>query len=310
MKRSYRSTALAAAVGLFFSATLHAQVVQHAETCNGCTAPQIQALLPNCDQGYRYVADFASDHLYLGCYRQKDIRPTAMPYLGAPGGQREYSYAQPSARNQNTFQAYQNLYAMGYQNSANARVSAYSDLTPSVRLGDDGYMNAYDTVRSTQNMDAVKTWLMSTTYTPSNTEGLNHQGVAEAGLSAYMAQLLNNVKTSVLSVDYQVNVTIVFHDRSAITMTFDNSNGIWKYVPGTARDAHGNLIPDSYEAVGGSAGGGEVYNFTNPNPGYDVTNFQQMLLLFNIHPSGGTTTVYECVTVEKQATCHFVTIQK
>jgi hypothetical protein len=35
-----------------------------------------------------------------------------------------------------------------------------------------------------------------------------------------------------------------------------------------------------------------------------------MLLLFNIHPSGGTTTVYECVTVEKQATCHFVTIQK
>lgn len=229
------------------------------------------------------------------------------PYAGIPR-QRNFVYSQPPPGSQNTFQAYQGVYALGYPNTANAKVSVQSGniLAPSVRLGDDGWMNAYDAVHSTQNMDDVKTWLMSTTYTPSNTEGLNHQGVADVALSAGMALLLNNIKTSTLSFNYQVNVTIVFHDKSSITLRFDNPNGIWKYVPGTARDAHGNLIPDSYESTGGN--NGSTYNFTNPNPGYDLTNFLNTLQLDNVQPQGSPTKVLACVTVDKVVTCHYVTI--
>lgn len=306
MKRSYRSTALAVAVGLFFSATLHAQVIQHAQTCNSCTTQQIQALLPNCNQGYGYVADFDADHLYLGCYKEKGIKPMAAPYLGAPT-QRSYVYGQPPASQANTFQAYQNVYAAnGHVLNANARVSVNADLTPSTRLGDDGYINAYDAVHSTQNMDTVRAWLLSTGFTPANTVGLAGSGTASPQLSAVIAELLNNIKTSVISFNYTVNVIVVFHDGSQMTFAFNSPNGRWEYVPGTARDAHGNLVPDSYESVGGNYG--TTYNFTNPNPSYDLTNFLNSLQLGNVQPQGSPSKVLACVTVNKVVTCHYVTV--
>lgn len=309
MKRSYRSTALAAAVGVFFSAPLCAQIVQRSQNCNSCSAQQVQSLLPSCNQGYGYVADFDADRLYLGCYKEKGVQPAATPYLlGAPR-QREYVYGQPPAREQNTFQAYQNVYALnGHVLHANAKVSVNADLTPSTRLGDDGYINAYDALHSTQNMDTVRAWLLSTDYTSANTVGLSDNGIAFPSLSAAISQLLNNIKTSVISFHYDVNVIVVFHDGSQMTFAFDSPNGRWEFVPGTARDAHGNLVPDSYESVGGSYG--TTYNFVNPHPGYDLSNFLNSLQLVNVQPQGSPTQILACVTVDKAVTCHYVTVQK
>lgn len=306
MKRIYRSTALVAGVGLFFSAALHAQVVQHALTCNGCTQQQVESLLPSCAVGYQYVADFDADRLYLGCYTTNGTRPAMRTDTSLPR-QRNYQWPQPPASEQNTFQAYQNVYAAnGHALDINARVSVNADLAPSTRLGDDGYINAYDALHSTQNMDTVKIWLMNTDYTPSNTEGFANNGTTSPQLSAVIAQLFNNIKTSVISFNYTVNLTVIFHDGSQMTFAFDNQNGRWEYVPGTARDAHDNLIPDSYTAIGGN--NGLTYDYNKTNPGYDLTNFLGTLQLDNVQPQGSPTKVIACVTVDGTVTCHYVTV--
>jgi hypothetical protein len=293
-------------VGLFFSTTLHAQLVQHGKTCNGCTARQIEALLPSCQLGYQYVGDFDSDHLYLGCYREKGIQPTATPYLGIPA-QKEYFYAQPSARDQNSFEAFQNVYALnGHSMTQTAQVSVNINLRPVESLGDDGYMNAYDVVGATQNKDAIKNWLYATVFATSNTKPIPF---VSPQLAAALTSFLNDIKTGIVSFEYSIAVVLVFHDGSQVTFHYDPHDGTWGYVPGSARDGHGNLIPDSYTAIGGS--GGQVYDFTSPYPGYDVYNFDQLLENYGVQPTGSTTTVLECVSVGgDQPSCHYVTVPR
>ncbi|HEX5960846.1 MAG TPA: hypothetical protein VFY97_06325 [Rhodanobacteraceae bacterium] len=307
MKRLYRSTALAAAAGLFFSASLHAQLMQYAATCNGCTASQVEALLPDCALGYQYVGDFDADRLYLGCYQVKGtqplVKPLVKPLLGLPG-ERHYVWRQPGASEQNTFEAYRNVYALnGHVMAANAQVSVNADLGPALSLGDDGYMNAYDVVSATQNKDAVKNWLFTTVYTTTNTM---YSPFVSPALASALVALLNDIKTGIMSFDFNINVTLVFHDGSQAAFHYDPHNLTWSYVPGSARDGHGNLIPDSYAAIGGS--GGQVYDFTNPHPGYDVYNFDALLQAYGIQPTGSTTTVLECVTVGGTPSCHYVTL--
>lgn len=303
MKHLYRGTALATAAGLFFSASLHAQLVQHGKTCNGCTESQIEALLPSCSLGYQYVGDFDSDHLYLGCYKEKNVQPTVTPYLGT-SGQREYAYAQPSARDQNSFEAFHNVYALnGHSMAQTASVSVNVSLRPVESLGDDGYMNAYDVVSATQNKDAVKNWFHTTMFATSNTTSIPFVPPA---LAAALASFLNDIRTGVLSFEYSLTVEFVFHDGSKVSSHYNPHDGILSYVPGQSQDGHGNLISDNYRAI--TNGWRNVYDFTNPHPGYDVYNFDTLLQDYGIQPTGSTTTVLECVAVEGKATCHYVTV--
>lgn len=281
-----------AVIAGIIAVSAHAGITVHAKDCTGCTAAQVEALLPNCEQGAIYVTDFDAERLYEGCYDISGVSRRSVPLagkvatqsLGVTNTTKKYHLVQPDAGAQNTFQAYLNVYKLnGHVKQASAKVYTHVDIQPVHPLGDDGYMNAYDTVRSSSNNDAVTNWLETTLYTSETVEGYGYWNVPSSpALDAAMAGLLNNMKAAFLTLDFNVKIIVIFHDGSERTYSPDKY-GDWKEVPGTAKDGHGNSIPDKADANSIANGSGsELYDFSSNGPSYDMNNFLTLMKLYGV----------------------------
>jgi len=298
MKHHRSSIGLAIAAGLFAAGAAQAGIVIQAKDCTGCTAAQIQALVPSCEQGERYITDFAAGRLYEGCYDISGLSPRAVPINGnglrpLTQGTKIYHWIQPPAYLQNSFQAYLDVYNLnGHVRAASAAVHVQVDIQPKINLGaDDGYMNAYDAVSATANNDVVLNWLESTLLTTQRVSAFPGSAPFSPAYAAALTTLLNSIKSSLLSVDFKVLITVVFHDGSTRQYTVDQY-GDWATVPKSARDAHGNPIPEKYDDV--ADGGNQTYGFGG-GPGYDQTNFVHTITLFGVPIQGDSGTTYGCV---------------
>lgn len=292
MKHSHSSVALAVAAGLF---SVAAQAGIHAVDCTGCTAAQVEALVPRCEQGVRYITDFAAARLYKGCYTLTGVEPRVVIHGGPTTlATKKYRWMQPSAATQNSFQTYLDVYNNnGHVRAQAARVYVRDDLTPKINLGgDDGYMNAYDAVRATANNDAVRNWLNSTILTSQRVAALPGKYPFSPALTTAIVTLLNSLDSSIISVDFNVKIEVVFHDGSTREYTVDKY-GEWAAVPDSARDAHGNPIPETYDDVANN-GGSQTYGFGGSGPDYDQGNFVHTITLFGIPIYGDTGATYGC----------------
>jgi hypothetical protein len=293
MKTYFCSPVAIAVAACFFSAAAQAGVAVNATDCSVCTAAQLEALVPNCEQGSRLISDFEAGRLYQGCYDIKGVQRRVVTRSGpVPMTSKIYHWTQPPAYMQNTFQAYLNVYNNnGHVRSQSATAYVHLDLVPKIHLGDDGYMNAYDAVYAPVNNDAVLDWLNTTTFTTSNTSAAPGHAPFSPALAAAVNQLMNAIKSAVVSFDYPLQITVVFHDGSMRTYKVDPS-GDWHEVPNAAKDGHGNPIPEKYDDV--ADGGKKTYGFGGGGPGYDQTNFVHTITGFGIAIQGDSGATYGC----------------
>jgi len=266
---------VAFAVGaLIFSA---AQAQLAVQDCTGCSTAQIEAKAVNCGQGYTYISDFASQNLYKVCFTW-DVNDEYRP----PKREKAYEWAQPESSYLKTFQAYEGVWLNnGHHMAVDATAYIHVDLKPKVSVGgDNGYLNAYDTVRAPANSQQVLDWLDSTNFTTQNVSGAPLPSPTSPALESVLVNWMNSVKTSLLSFQMTINITVVFNDGSKRTYTIAPS-GQWTTVPNTAQDSHGNPIPETSNAVAGN-GSSVTYGFGGAGANYDQNNLGTLIDLYNI----------------------------
>ena len=125
---------------------------------------------------------------------------------------------------------------------------------------DNGYINAFDTVVSTAFDDDI----LARINDPSH----------YAGFYAALLMLVEQLSIPIISFEkLSLVVVVTFNDHSKRTYKFDKGLHSFVAVPGTARDANGNDVPESKPPVG------RLYLF-NRDPlqnRYDERNVTQIL---------------------------------
>lgn len=282
MQYSSIPTALVVTAGLLIAASAQAGVVIQVNDCSDCTLAQIEALMPRCDRGFRYITDFSAGGLYKGCYElQGEQHAAAIRNVPPPASARSYHWMKPAAAYQNAFKVYLDVYTNnGHVKLAKAKIYVHTDLKPILALGDDGYMNAYDTISASANNHAVTSWLESADFTASNVKGVPIFGTTSPALDGALLHLLNIIKTSPLSFDFVVSTDVVFHDKSKRDYTIDKYND-WNAIPGTARDGHDNRIPEKSNSIVPDHGT-DTYDYSSAGPDYDMNNFLRLLRDYRI----------------------------
>lgn len=275
------------AVGVFAFSAARADIVL--QDCNGCSRTQVEAKAPLCGQGYAYVSDLVSQNLYKVCYTI-DVNDEYNP----PRREKEYQWASPESNAYQTWKAYEDIYLNNGHIEA-ADVSIRVIIPPATNLhGDDGHLNAYDTVAATANNDAVTHYLSTTYFSSANVDGVSLP--ASPALSAAFASLLDHLQVTTPAIttnpNFPVVVVVVFNDGSKRTYSFNYALQQYAAVPGTARDAHGQLIPEN-QSMASNGGGTNTYDHTGSGPDYDQHNLQNLLSQFGakiVNNGGGFTT--------------------
>lgn len=257
-----------------------AGVLEQSKTCNGCSKADVEYVLQNCGAGgYGLVADFKSHVLYKGCFSYE---------TGGPANENPiyktklYYWSQPNSEEYQAFENYYDLYQNdGHQLEALAVTSVHVNLQPKVSTGrDDGYLNAYDVVMVPADDGELVNWLNTTNFTTADVSGAYVGEPYSPSLGSALTRVLNSIKTGVVSFNFKVQLTIVFHDGSSVTYKVTD-NGNWSRVLGMARDAHGNIVPYSATDIAPN-GGSATYAFGGNGPNYDQSNFIHMLSLYGI----------------------------
>lgn len=253
------------------------------QNCNGCTTAQVEALAPNCAQGYAYVSDLVSQNLYKLCFNW-DVDDGKRPALRY----KDYTWLRPEDNVQQTWQAYEDIYLNNGHKMA-ADVSIRVNIAPRIQMhGDNGRLNAFDTIGATANNDAVIDYLNTTYFTSENVNG--SQRPASPALATAFATLLNHfqVTTPLITTNpnFPVTIVVAFSDGSKRTYSFNYAVQQYKAVPGTARDGHGNLIPEN-TSMASNGGSTETYGFGGSGPSYDQNNLESLLRRFGAQITGG-----------------------
>lgn len=278
---------IALAIGVLVFSSAQADIVL--QNCNGCSTAQVEALAPECAQGYAYVSDLVSQNLYKVCFNW-DVDDGQRP----PLRYKEYTWAHPEDNAQQTWQAYENIYLNnGHKMAADISVSV--NIPPATQLnGDNGKINAYDTVSATANNDAVTHYLDTTYFTSVNVNGAN--APASPALAAAFASLLDHFQVTTPFIttnpNFPVTIVVVFSDGSKRTYSFNYAVQQYAAVPGTARDGHGQLIPEN-QNMASNGGGTNTYDHTGAGPNYDQGNLERLLNEFGakvVNGGGGFTT--------------------
>jgi hypothetical protein len=289
----------ALAIGALAFSSAQADIVL--QNCNGCSTAQVEAMAPNCTQGYTYVSDLFSQNLYKVCF-EMDVEREFNP----PRTIRIYHWAQPEDNVQQTWQAYDDIYLNNGHIMA-ADVSIHVDIPPATQLhGDNGRLNAYDTIAAAANSDAVVHYLETTYFTSVDVNGTELP--ASPALSAAFASLLDRlqVTTPLITTNpsFPVVVVVIFNDGSKRTYSFNYTDQQYVAVPGTARDAHGQLIPENTN-MASNGGSTQTYDHSGNGPTYDQPNLQKLLSQFGakITGSGGGFTTCSWDGVTSTLTC-------
>lgn len=277
MKMIGSVAALSAGVLVFASA--HAGIISN--DCTGCSIAQIEALAVNCNQGYTYVHDFSGNHLYKLCFNW-DVNDEFRP----PKRYKDYQWLTPESQYQQAFQAYETVY-QNDGHSENIDIVVQIPVTESTSseagelhtmlspASDDGYVNAYDTIVSASDNDRVKQALMTNYFNPTALQSWNPPW--GSALVAAIAQAENFFKSDLINFsNFNATYTVEFHDGSQRTYQFSPSLHTFVPVPNTARDTHGQLIPENANAATNGYGTA-VYNYGDTPPGYDMPNLETLL---------------------------------
>ena len=260
-----------------------------AQSCENCTENQLLPLIANCSSGSTYVADFYNNKLHNAC-QYLDVNDTK-PVTRTKEVQENPVNQDYKATFDKYYQVYinngRNLGYTAYIRNASSVASTadqswlgrYAELflesiissaRAQTATSDDGYVNAYDTVISDQSNQRVINAISSQAFSaPSLVEANPGFG---PGLVGAIAELENIFNSKLISFsNFNATYIVEFKDGSQRTYRVDFQAHNYVAVPGTARDAHGNLIPENKSMVsnGNSVAG---YVFTG-NPGYDRTNF-------------------------------------
>jgi hypothetical protein len=150
-------------------------------------------------------------------------------------------------------------------------MAVFSSIIPLANAADiNGRMNAYDTVVSSASNQRVIDYLSTKAFSAPSLAQAN-PGMGPALIGA-IAQLENAWTSKVISfTNFNATYIANFPDGSHRTYQMDFNLHTYRAVPGTARDAHGNVIPENASMVT-NGGGTESYDFRG-SPGYDMTNF-------------------------------------
>ncbi|HET6914285.1 MAG TPA: hypothetical protein VFH71_13205 [Rhodanobacteraceae bacterium] len=255
---------IALAVGALIFSAAQAQVAT--KDCTGCSTAQIEALASNCSSGYSYITDFASQNLYKVCFTW-DVNDEYRP----PRKEKDYDWAISEPQAGQIFKAYEDVYLNNGHVKAAAATLKINIQAPNP-LGDNGWMNAYDTVQSSQNENAVQNYLM--TYHFSSADFTQSAPALAAGFAELLKSL--QITTPVITINnFPTTVTLTFNDGSKRTYTFDSLHGTYVPTPGTAMDAHGNTIPEN-TSMATNNGIGQYYGFNGGNT-YDMGNIETIL---------------------------------
>lgn len=280
-----------------------------AKDCEACTQQQVMAVVKNCANGYDYVGDFRSHVIYKSCW-VLDVND---------GGRRatrthELIRLPVESSVRQSFERYYNVYA---NNGLKMGYVAYLAASPSLSLAsssmgtgfsefvgfssqaslstanDNGSVNAFDTVVSSADNQRTITYLSNKAFSmPSLSQANPGFGPALVGA---IAQLENSFKSQIISFsNFNATYVVEFSDGSTRVYAMDFANKTFKAVPGTAKDAHGNIIPENTSMV--SHGNGvETYNFRGA-PGYDVENFVDLAKSFGAKiDNSAEATMFRCV---------------
>jgi hypothetical protein len=269
-----------------------------AKDCEACTQQQIVPLVRECQNGYDYVSDFRSNKIYKACF-VLDVNDGVRP----PVKTKDLFLATVESNIQQSFQAYENVYTnnnltMGYTAYLDLQVNSTGYLqknkfesfatnilnvfiptadAQSSTPSDNGSVNAYDTVVSSSYNNQVINVLNTKAFdVPSLTSANPGMG---SGLIGSIAIIENSVKSDVISFsNFNATYIVNFPDGSQRTYNVDFVNKTFKAVPGTAKDAHGNVIPENTAMV--SNGNSIETRSFQGNPNYDLTNFVNLAKSF------------------------------
>lgn len=285
-----------------------AQTGISAGNCEACTKLQIAQRVRSCDAGIDYIADFRSNVIYKAC-AYIDVNDGVRP---ATRTRELQIYPVESAVQQN-FNLYENVYTnnnltLGYtaylktsnlfanlqqSDKIESFASAVFDvLIPSANAGDvNGNMNAYDTVVSPAANERLINYLASKAFSaPSLAQANPGMG---PGLVGAIATLENAFTSKIISFsNFNATYVVQFPDGSMRTYRMDFVAHTYAPVPGTARDAHGNIVPENRSMVS-NGNGVATYNFQGA-PGSDLNNFINLATSFGATFGSGTGASMTC----------------
>ncbi len=223
--------------------------------CNGCTELQLLARAQQMGRGYHYIYNLPGNAIHL-FYTQ--CEPSGV------GGTACYADEQGvSSDVENVFSQYSALYAKN-GNSEHFSEQFSVDLPSGSPVGrdgkpqDNGSINAYDTL--------VAGWLENKVV-----DYLNNP-MSWTGAQAAAIQTAQIAKSDIINFSgASLVVTAVLNDGSRRTYKYDTNSNTFTPIADTARDAHGNTIPESTP----KAGSEYIFNGGkdgNSGPGYDLHN--------------------------------------
>ncbi len=228
-----------------------------AYACNGCSNSQIMAMAELKGAGEYYIYDHVGNVIHL-------IDVQCEPKLG---GRTCYGNegVVPSDVDSVFSQYHSAFVANGASESFAYTMSGVSLLSGNPVDGnhqpvDNGFINAYDTIMSGALGDKVIAYINN-----------SHN---YSGFYGIVVTILNPINTPIVKFEQMSAVVVVeFVDGSKRTYLFDKALKTYNPVEGTARDSHGNTIPEKNPARG------TMYFFNgdpNHNP-YDLRNIISIL---------------------------------
>jgi hypothetical protein len=225
-----------------------------AHLCNACSPAKTINMATSLGHGNHYVYDLEGNAIHLF---QVECQPI-------PGGTQCYADEQSvPADAQSTFvklrAAYTaNGHSITFGSDVDVIINSPNSRNPDGSFHDDGYVNAYDTITMPAGDFLVTKCLSDFACTYSFTSGSPAFHVA-------LVSLLQAVKSSIIDFSgITVVFTVTFHDGSQVNYKYDFDAKVWKKVPGTARDAHHNLIdPIPAPPLQIITGGGPSYDGRN-----------------------------------------------
>ncbi len=285
-----------------------AQTQIPAASCEACTQQQITQMVRSCDSGIDYVADFRSNRIYKAC-SYIDVNDGVRP----PTRTRELQTYPVESNVQQIFNIYENVYlnnnlTLGYTAYIDAfnlladrqKPSKFESFASSIinviilsanAVDINGKMTAYDAVVSSANNQQVINYLAGKAFSAPDLSAAN-PGMGP-GLVGAIATLENAFTSKIISFsNFNATYIVKFPDGSQRTYRMDFVLHSYVAVPGTARDAHGNIVPENASMVS-NGGGVETYNFQGA-PQSDLTNFVNLATSYGATFSNSTGQTVQC----------------
>jgi len=225
--------------------------------CPSCSLAAAESLAASKGAGTHEVYDLPGNAVYrLSC----EPDGTTITCFGA---------AQTSGDNYNAFQAYRNLWQTHGSNEHFAfevSVNIVSNVpnNPNGGRPDDGFINAFDTIHSSASLNGVIDNVISQEQF---NDSIIYPNPGDHGTVNFSGS--------------DETVTCVFHDGSKRSIHHDKGSNLWAAIPGTAKDADKNTLPETPPTSGY-----HTYTFGLPSAPYDSQNMYLLLAPSQLPPDG------------------------